>query len=183
MPAEQPPAERDDAAAASTHTAGVLVQDIFTNPLPAAAIDDAAETNGEAAPQHSPVSWSASEPHAAANAAAVVAQLAAQPPADENADMSEAHALLPPRHADSGAQSPVDDDITAHHSGAVQQHGQGDSDNGSMSADSPAAGRPPDCSAATMANPYWQIDGAMRNPLTEQPPVELHSSRGHQVLH
>lgn len=115
-----------------------------------------------------------------ASAAAVAAQKPAQPEADADADASEAHALLPPRHADSAAAA-EDSGITPHHGGGSRGHALADSDAESVSLDSPAAGRPPGGSAAAMTNPYWQIDGAMRNLLAEQAPVEAPSSKGHQV--
>lgn len=181
-PAEMPPADDASAAAVSNDTTEAQAQDVFVNPLSAAAASPAPEANSEAAPREPPVSRVAAQPHAAVAEASAAAQQAAQPPLDDDADVSEAHALLPQHHARAEAHASADASTMAHHESAVQGRGQGDSDGDSVSLDSPAAGRPPEGSDATMANPYWQIHGAMRNPLAEQAPDDTPSSRGHKVL-
>jgi hypothetical protein len=99
---------------------------------------------------------------------------AAQPRADDDADASEVHTLLPQHHADSGQPGSLA-------TNDVEGLAQGDSDSEAVSLDSPAAGRPPDSSAATMANPYWEIHGMLRDTRAAQPPVEPRASKGQQV--
>jgi hypothetical protein len=182
-PADHSSAERDNATADSNSTAEAQDQDVFVNPLPAAAMGTEPGPDSEPAPQHPPVSSAAAQPHSATDAAPAAAHLPAEPLPDDDADVDEAHALLPQRHALLAAQASVDADSAAHRASDVQAHGRdnSDGDSESVSLDSPAAGRPPDSGAATMANPYFQIHGALRNPLEEQPHSETDSSRGHKV--
>jgi hypothetical protein len=157
------------------------VQDVFINPLPAAAAGVASGPNGEAVPQHPVGSNSADQQRSVADAAPAAAHPPAQPLADDDADIDEAHALLPQHHASSAAQSLVYADSAARRASDGEERGRDGSDSESVSLDSPAAGRPPDSGAATTANPYFHIHGALRNPLEEQPHSETDSSRGHKV--
>ena len=154
---------------------------MFINPLPTATASAAARPNREAEPQAPVGSGAAAQPHIAVDAAPAAAHLAAETLADDDADAGEAHALLPQHHARSAAQTFVDADSAAHHGSDVEERGHDGSDSESVSLDSPAAGRPPDGNAATMANPYFQIHGALQNPLSEQPHSGTDSSRSHKV--
>ena len=154
---------------------------MFINPLPAAAVPAAPERIRETADPHPVDSSPAAQPHSAAAAAPSDAHLPAQPLADNDADVGEAHALLPQHHARSAARSSGEADTTAPRGSDVQDYGHDGSDSESVSLDSPAAGRPPDRSAATMANPYFQIHGALQNPFAEPADGGTDSSRGHKV--
>ena len=180
-PAEDSSAERESAADVSNSTAEAQDQDVFINPLPIAATSAASEPGGEAAPQHPVSSSAAAQPRAGLDTALTPADSSAQPLADDDAEVGEAHALLPQHHARSAAQSSADADTTAYRGSDVQGREHDGRDSDSVSMDSPAAGRPPDCSTSTMANPYFQIHGALRTPLEEQPNRESSSSRGHKV--
>ncbi len=105
-----------------------------------------------------------------------------EPDAGAEGDDNEAQTLLP-RRADSAA-APGSDDSRPGAGRATGGAGGGsasDSDGDSVFLDSPVAGRRPGSVGAAATNPYWQIDGAMRNPLAGQPPLETPSSRHHQV--
>ena len=154
---------------------------MFINPLPAAAVPAAPGPDSEAAPTHPVDSSPAAQPHSATAAAPSAAHLPAQPLADDDADVGEAHALLLQHHARSAALSSADADNAADRGSDVEKREHDGSDSESVSLDSPAAGRPPDRSAATMANPYFQIHGALQNPFAEPADGGTDSSRGHKV--
>lgn len=173
-----------------------LQQATFLNPLSEAA-GGGSSRDGAEQPQHSDsasaMQQAAAQPATPQRPVDTVAspaptiQEAAQPDADADVDVSEAHALLSESHKDSAAPvahsglGPLRSSTNVSHDGCGVA--AADSDDGdSVSLDSPAAGRPPGGSSAVMANPYFQIEGAMRNPLAGQPPLETTSSRGHKVV-
>jgi len=91
-----------------------------------------------------------------------------EPDAGAEGDDNEAQTLLP-RRADSAAAPGSDDSRPgagrATGGGAAGGGSASDSDGDSVFLDSPVAGRRPGSVGAAVTNPYWQIDGAMRNPL------------------
>ncbi len=165
---------RGDSAAPPAHAEGRAAPSQPAASAPAAAPAAVAATAAAASPQSV-----MADPSGIAAAPAPT-----EPDAGAEGDDNEAQTLLP-RRADSAA-APGSDDSRLGAGRAAGGAGAGggsasDSDSDSVFLDSPVAGRRPGSVGAAATNPYWQIDGAMRNPLAGQPPLETPSSRHHQV--
>lgn len=164
---------RGDSVAPPAHAEGRAAPSQPAASAPAAASAAVAATAAAASPQSV-----MADPSGLAAAPAPT-----EPDAGAEGDDNEAQTLLS-RRADSAAAPGRDDSRPG--AGRATGGGAGsgspsDSDGDSVFLDSPVAGRRPGGIGAAATNPYWQIDGAMRNPLAGQPPLETPSSRRHQV--